>query len=77
MIVVPSHFKDGRDGPCHSPEIRKRFWTDVLKSLELSFDLLFDVARAANERNRQLPHEFSGYLPDLDERIARLKRRAC
>ena len=45
MIVVPDRFVDGKDGPCHTPEIRKAFWTDVLKSLEISYELLFEVAR--------------------------------
>ena len=77
MIVVPTRFADGRDGPCHSPETRKRFWTDVLKSLELSFDLLFDVAREMNELKRKLDDKESGFLADLEERITRLKRRVC
>jgi len=34
MVVRPEWFADGRDGPCNTPELRKRFWTDVLKSLE-------------------------------------------
>src|SRR5437588_158683 len=34
MIIDPDRLKNGVDGPCHPPEIRKRFWTDVLQSLE-------------------------------------------
>src|SRR5262249_34215075 len=44
MIFTPERFANGRDGPCHSPELRKLFWTDVLKSLELSHELLFEEA---------------------------------
>ncbi len=71
LIIVPDRFQDGRDGPCHPPEIRKRFWTDVLCSLELSHDLLFEEARRTNESMRQiLPEE---YIADLEARIARVK----
>src|SRR6266542_3164813 len=42
MVINPDRMADGRDGPCHPPELRKRFWTDVLMSLELSYELLFD-----------------------------------
>lgn len=45
MIVIPDRFQDRRDGSCHPSEIRKLFWTDVLKSLERSYDLLFHEAR--------------------------------
>ena len=75
MIVVPERFADGRDGPCHSPEIRKRFWTDVLKSFEISFDLIFDVARSVNERERTRPPGDSEFRPDLEERIAKWMER--
>jgi hypothetical protein len=44
LIVVPERLADGRDGPCYPLELRKRFWTDVLKSLELSYELLFEEA---------------------------------
>jgi hypothetical protein len=71
LIVDPERFQDGRDGPCHSPELRKRFWTDVLRSLALSYDLLFAEARVFNgERLRYVPDE---YIPDLEERIVRLR----
>lgn len=36
LIVVPERLAGGDDGPCNPPELRKRFWTDILKSLELS-----------------------------------------
>ena len=69
MIIDPDRFKNDRDGPCHSREIRKIFWTDVLKSLELSYELLFEEARAMNERIKEiLPDE---YKVDLEGRKAR------
>jgi hypothetical protein len=45
MIIRPDRLANGYDGPCHPPELRKKFWTDVLKSLELSYELLSEKAR--------------------------------
>ncbi len=70
LIIAPERFQNGKDGPCHSPAFRKRFWTDVLLSLDLSYDLIIDEARAFNqERLRYLPDE---YISDLEARIAML-----
>ena len=35
----------GADGPCHSDEVKKLFWTDVLKSMHVSLETIFAVAR--------------------------------
>jgi hypothetical protein len=71
LIIDPERFQDGKDGPCHPPAFRKRFWSDVLRSLELSFDLIVDEARAFNqERLRFMPDE---YISDLEARIATLR----
>lgn len=73
MIIVPDRFKNDADGPCHSPAFRKQFWTDVLKSLELSYDTLFEQARQCNAGAKEyLPAEF---IEDLEERIAALRLR--
>lgn len=74
FILNPDRFQDGRDGPCHTPEMRRRFWTDVLMSLELSVELLFDEARENNRRAKELldgGNEMwrDEYIPDLEERI--------
>ncbi|HLK60670.1 MAG TPA: hypothetical protein VKU00_29170 [Chthonomonadaceae bacterium] len=72
MIIAPDRLADGRDGPCHPPELRKRFWTDVLKSLELSYDLLFEKARQWNaEAKERVPED---YIKDLEERILEIQR---
>lgn len=78
LLVDPGRFKDDRDGPCHTAEFRKRFWTDVLKSLELSFDLICDEARRFNqERQKWLEENPSdrdiGLIPDMEERIEGLR----
>jgi hypothetical protein len=71
MFVEPEWFFGGRDGPCHPPELRKRFWTDVLQSLELSYELLFDVARQMNAETKEVvPEE---YIEDLEERIRQVQ----
>ncbi len=75
MIVVPLRFQSGKDGPCHSEEIRKRFWTDVLKGLDLSLELLFAEARYVNARELELPADLAEPIADLEERIARVRER--
>jgi hypothetical protein len=71
MIINPERLASGQDGPCHPPELRKRFWTDVLRSLELSYDLLFDEARLSNAQMKEVL--LSEYIPDLEERIQEIK----
>lgn len=39
----------GTDGPCNTDLIKKIFWTDVLKSLEISLDCMFAVARQKHD----------------------------
>ena len=74
MIIVPDRFKNDADGPCHTPAFRKQFWTDVLKSLELSYDTLFAEARQQNAAIKDsLPDE---YIEDLEARIIALQRGA-
>jgi len=67
MIIVPDRFKNEADGPCHPPALRKQFWTDVLMSLELSYNTLFEEARQNNTAIKEyLPDE---YIQDLEARI--------
>lgn len=73
MIIVPDRFKNDYDGPCHTPAFRKQFWTDVLKSLELSYDILFEEARLNNATIKEyLPDE---YIEDLEARIVAIQTR--
>ena len=57
LIIVPDrkYFQDGEDGPCHPTELRKQFWTNVLKSLTLDMDFL--AAEARWNRDRELEWE--------------------
>lgn len=87
MVVVPERMANGNDGPCHSPAVRKAFWTDVLKSLTINHDTLFLYARERNESARQLigedgtkrPDLKETYITDLEARIAviQARRRRC
>lgn len=73
MIIDPDRFQNGKDGPCHNDAERKRFWTDVIRSLHLSLDTIIAEAREENERRKQ-----SGWdevINDLEERIARVQQR--
>ena len=71
LAIDPERFMDKKDGPCHSSEERKQFWTDVLTSLQLSPDLIFMEARKRNEQLRS--YNFKSYLTDLEERIEKIK----
>lgn len=71
LIIVPERLAGGDDGACHPPELRKRFWTDVLKSLELSYETLFEEARLQNAKAKEVASE--GYIKDLEERIRQIQ----
>lgn len=82
LIVDPARFQDGRDGPCHSDEFRKRFWTDVLCSLELSLDVLFDQARLFQKEIQAAIDEAPNHMdvkadriPDLEDRIGGIRKQ--
>ena len=67
MVIAPDRMKNDADGPCHTSQVRKMFWTDVLKSLELSYEIVFEEARSANAHIREIiPDE---YIADLEQRI--------
>src|SRR4051812_6273549 len=48
MVIDPQRFQNGVDGPCHTEQQRKMFWTDVCKSLSLSLETIFEEARTNN-----------------------------
>jgi hypothetical protein len=75
LVLNPDRFKDGQDGPCHSSEFRKRFWTDVLKSLRLSIDLIFDEARAFQaDAAKWADDPDIEQISDLNERIEAIRK---
>lgn len=72
MFLLPGCFSGATDGPCHSDEVRKAFWTQVLKSLQLEPQFLFQLARENNQKYVQRPDH---HVPDLEERIEKLSRK--
>ena len=70
MIVVPKNFIDNKDGPCHTDNIRKLFWTDVFKTLKVSYKLIFEYARENNLVNEK--EDLENYLEDLEARIVEI-----
>ena len=71
FIVDPERFKNGIDGPCHDDTERVRFWSDVLESLHLSYDTIFSEARKLNNKRKE--NDAEDYIPNLEERIARIQ----
>lgn len=51
-VIDPKRFQDGRDGPRHTDEQRKKFWTDVLSSFTLSRELLRSEAKAKKQAEK-------------------------
>ena len=65
LIIDSDRFKNNADGPCHTSEERKMFWTDVLKSLDLSFEVICNEARKYNlERDK----DDDEYISNLEEK---------
>ena len=72
FFINPERFRNGKDGPCHSDEEIKRFWTDVLKSLHLSLDTIFAEARRRNRVEKDRGGKY--YLPDLENKIEIIRK---
>jgi hypothetical protein len=72
LVIDPERFKNNTDGPCHNDIQRKNFWTDVLKSLQLSLDLITEEARLMNNK-RDIGDD--NYINDLELRIEKIKAR--
>lgn len=71
LIVDPTKFKNGLDGPVHSEFERKRFWTDVLKSLELSLETIFSEAEKLNSERMKSDDD---YIHELATRINEIRK---
>lgn len=67
LIINPERFSNGLDGPCHDASQRKRFWTDVMKSLHLSLETIFEEARL-NVQDPDLEQKIQQIL-DLQRKI--------
>ncbi len=67
LIIDPDRFKDGKDGPCHTRDQRARFWKDVLTSLQLSIETIFEEARHFNDMRRIQGDK--DFIDDLETRM--------
>lgn len=70
LIINTDRFKNDIDGPCHSESERKKFWTDVLKSLDLSLDTIFAESIKLNKEYKDAGETF---ISDLDSVIEKIK----
>jgi hypothetical protein len=70
LVINPTRFKNNVDGPCHSDAQRKQFWTDVLKSLDLSLETIVTEAIKLNDENKACGEP---YISNLDEIIQQIK----
>ena len=81
MVIDPGRFKMqdfGRDGPCHSDEQIRLFWTDVLKSLKVSLALMIEEARKNKREWEAIGAGEAGeneYIADLEERISQIRSK--
>lgn len=72
LVIDSDRFKNDFDGPSHSGQERKAFWTDVLKSLELSLDTIINEAIKFNNERDKTDEEF---ISDIEERITEIRKR--
>ena len=70
LVINPERLKNDVDGPCHSNSERKKFWTDVLTSLELSLDTIIAESIKQNNENQKAGEP---YIMDLDVIIKNVK----
>jgi hypothetical protein len=81
MVIDPSRFQNGSDGPCHTDEERKQFWRDVLINLKLSLQTLFNEGRKfaleASPFEQPEEDEIVHSLQSLSEVEAALLKKHC
>jgi len=65
LFIDPERFENGKDGPCHTKEERKRFWTDVCKSLHMSLETIFAEAKKFNEGLKIIKEPHIGNIEEV------------
>ena len=73
LIINPNRFKNDVDGPCHSDSERRKFWTDVLKSLDLSLETIISESIKINKENEETGEPFIANLENVIEKIKKNK----
>jgi hypothetical protein len=71
LIIVPSRFASGIDGPSHDDEMRRSFWRDVLRSLTLSIETLL---LEAEQNVKQMESGLLAETPDERAAMRRVRR---
>lgn len=71
LIIVPSRFASGVDGPSHDDEMRRSFWRDVLRSLTLSHETLL---LEAEQNLKQMEDGMLAVTPDEKAEMRRVKK---
>jgi len=70
LIIDPKRFKNDIDGPIHTESERKKFWTDVLKSLDLSLETIISESIKLNNENKEAGES---YIKELNKVIEKIK----
>lgn len=78
LVINGDKFKDDLDGPCHSRAVRDIFWTEVIKNMDLSKEVIFEKVRDLNSKNKQYNRIYprGSQLPtvnNLEAKIEKLK----
>lgn len=86
-MISPDRFCDGDDGPCHTASHRHSFWQDVLRSLHLSHETLFEEARTKYKTEMETAkssehkrHDLAGFYYgeehfDLEKNVEEIKEK--
>jgi len=69
LIIDPKRFKNDVDGPIHKESERKKFWTDVLKSLDLSLETIISESIKLNNENNKAGEPYINELNKVIEKI--------
>lgn len=73
LIVSPD--KMAGYAPCHSADLRKRFWTDVMKSLHVAPDTIFAAAIEGRENEKRASLDPETDDATFERRLEGLRRR--
>lgn len=66
FFLEPKRFQTGEDGPCHTDEFRKSFWTQTLRQLRVTPELLQRLNTSQIQYPREnRSHFFIHYSSDL------------
>jgi len=70
LVISAELFEREKDASFNNILERKGFWTDVLSSLELSADTIFNEAIRVNSQRRKKDEK---YLQDIEQRVEEIR----